>query len=614
MNKYLLSDLLEIKNGKDYKHLQNGSIPVYGSGGLMTKVNQFLYNKPSILLPRKGTLNNIQYVDKAFWTVDTLYYTVVNTKLADTYYLFNYLKRLDLSNLNSGTGVPSMTFGAYYNIPIQLPELSIQQKIASVLSALDDKIELNNKINAELEVMAKTLYDYWFVQFEFPNENGKPYKTSGGKMMYNEVLKRDIPEGWEVKRLEEVVTTIIDYRGKTPKKLDSNWSSNKEDIIALSAKHIKKGKLINIDSANRVDDELYQAWMKQELKEGDVLMTSEAPCGEFFYLLGKTRYCLSQRVFAIRPNPEIIHHSYLYYELSNGNGYSQILGKVSGSTVFGIRQDELRTVNVLIPNTTLQNNFGLQINNFYGKIRNNEYQNQELTQLRDWLLPMLMNGQVKVMENEEDTEDFSDSIYNLSASIQGTRRKALAVTIINNSLTDKSFGRTKFEKLMHLCEYHILKEENHLSYYANTAGPYDGGFTNVFWNEVENDKWYKFNQLGKLSQIIKGDNHSNSLALKEEIQEDLSIKVKQLISLFSTDNYEFPEIISTLYAVWNNRLINNQLINDELLKKDFLDWDESKKKYQDRLDNSLNWMRTHSIVPDGWGKEIKKAKNRMKKK
>ena len=243
------------------------------------------------------------------------------------------------------------------------------------------------------------------MQFDFPDENGKPYKSSGGKMVFNEVLKREIPVGWEVKRMESCIDKIIDYRGRTPKKLESDWSENMDDIIALSAKHVKGGKLVNLNAANRVDNKLYQKWMKEKLQECDIIMTSEAPCGEFFYLVGETKYCLSQRLFAIRANSAVINHSCLYFELSSGNGYSQIMGKVSGSTVFGIRQDELRTVNVLIPEDKLQSDFQEKIIPVYRKIRINEKQNLELTQLRDWLLPMLMNGQVRVGSGEYEREE-----------------------------------------------------------------------------------------------------------------------------------------------------------------------------------------------------------------
>ena len=207
MKEYKLSQLLEIKNGKDHKELPNGDYPVFGSGGVMRYVNEYLYDKASILLPRKGSLNNIQYCDVPFWTVDTLYYTEVNEKIACPYYLYNYLCLLDLSGLDTGTGVPSMTFDSYYNIKVLLPEIEEQKRVASVLQNLDHKIALNRQINDNLEAMAKQLYNYWFVQFDFLNEEGKPYKSSGGAMVWNEKLKREIPQGWSGVSLKDLAVT-----------------------------------------------------------------------------------------------------------------------------------------------------------------------------------------------------------------------------------------------------------------------------------------------------------------------------------------------------------------------------------------------------------------------
>ena len=150
MQSYRLSDLVKIKNGKDHKMLSNGQYPVLGSGGIMRYVDKFLYDKPSVLLPRKGTLDNIQYCDMPFWTVDTLYYTEVNTNLANPYYLYRYLSLLDLSNLDSGTGVPSMTFDNYYGLKIFLPNIEKQTKIAQILQTLDKKITINRQINQNL--------------------------------------------------------------------------------------------------------------------------------------------------------------------------------------------------------------------------------------------------------------------------------------------------------------------------------------------------------------------------------------------------------------------------------------------------------------------------------
>jgi type I restriction enzyme S subunit len=316
------------------------------------------------------------------------------------YYLISPYSKTFIRNYLAGAVQKFLPLGTLREFPV-IPYDEQKKKIVDLLYSIDVKIELNNKINTKLEAMAKMLYDYWFVQFDFPDENGKPYKSSGGKMVWNDELKREIPEGWNVKKLEDCIETIIDYRGKTPKKLGRDWSDNPNDILALSAKHVKNGQLVNLKDANRVDNDLYNTWMKKELREGDILLTSEAPCGEFFYLIGKTKFCLSQRLFAIRTNNEMVAHSYLYYELSSGNGNSQILGKVSGSTVFGIRQDELRTVNILIPNQSWQKMFSEIVEPIYQKIRNNDYQNQQLSILRDWLLPMLMNGQVKINQYEK---------------------------------------------------------------------------------------------------------------------------------------------------------------------------------------------------------------------
>ena len=150
MKTYKLKELLVIRNGRDHKHLPDGNIPVFGSGGIMRYVNTFIYDRPSILLPRKGSLSNIQYCDVPFWTVDTIYYTEVDESLCNPFYLYCYIRQLDLSGLDSGTGVPSMTFDSYYNITVKLPSLEIQNRQAALLKSLESKIELNVQLNQNL--------------------------------------------------------------------------------------------------------------------------------------------------------------------------------------------------------------------------------------------------------------------------------------------------------------------------------------------------------------------------------------------------------------------------------------------------------------------------------
>ena len=382
MNKYYLSELLEIKNGSDHKHLKDGNIPVFGSGGLMRLVDTSIYEDESILLPRKGTLSNIQYYNKPFWTVDTLYYTIINKEKAVPYYLYHYLKKLDLSNLNSGTGVPSMTFGAYYGIEVNLPDLSTQQKIAAVLSTLDDKIELNNKINAELEAMAKTLYDYWFVQFDFPDENGKPYKSSGGKMVYNEVLKREIPEGWEVKSLYSIADFIngLACQKYRPEKESDDFLPvikirEMNDGISINTEKVK----VDIPEKNKIDD-------------GDILFSWSATLDVKIWTQGKGG--LNQHIFKVISKE--FPKSFYYFELLNYLQHFKMMAELRKTTMGHITIDHLKSSFIAIPTNDLISQMDLKLFPILTKIVSNQKQNQELTQLRDWLLPMLMNGQVMV--------------------------------------------------------------------------------------------------------------------------------------------------------------------------------------------------------------------------
>ena len=184
----VLGNVLEVKYGKDHKKLADGQYPVYGSGGLMRYVDSILYDGPSILIPRKGTLNNIMFVDSPFWTVDTMFWSIINTDKVDPKFLFYSICKRDFASMNVGSAVPSMTVNILNDIQISYPKnISDQRRIASILSSLDQKIELNNKINADLEEMAQAIFKNWFVDFE-PFKNGKFVDSELGM----------IPEGWKV--------------------------------------------------------------------------------------------------------------------------------------------------------------------------------------------------------------------------------------------------------------------------------------------------------------------------------------------------------------------------------------------------------------------------------
>jgi len=270
-------------------------------------------------------------------------------------------------------------------LPVPHPPLPIQRKIAGILSGYDRLIENNTRRIEILEEMARSLYREWFVNFRFPGHEQV-------QMVDSELGL--IPEGWEVKQLDDIVLEIIDYRGKTPKKLGGDWSES--GILAISAKNIKQGKLINLDKSNCVDEALYKKWMKSELKQGDILMTSEAPLGELYYLVKHHKFCLSQRVYSIRANPDIIHPPILFSALYSPLIQEQIYARQSGTTVVGIRQTELRKVFVIVPLMELQISAARMLDDFFNAIETLQVKNDNLRQTRDLLLPRLISGEIDV--------------------------------------------------------------------------------------------------------------------------------------------------------------------------------------------------------------------------
>lgn len=152
-----LDDLVDIKYGKDHKHLDDGTMPLYGSGGIMRFVNDFLYDKESILIPRKGTLGNLFFIQKPFWTVDTIFYTEIDTTKVIPIYLYYLLKRFDLANLNVGSAVPSLTKQALNALKLEIPNIIVQKKVSDILASLHNKILGNIEENQTLKKQRDTL-------------------------------------------------------------------------------------------------------------------------------------------------------------------------------------------------------------------------------------------------------------------------------------------------------------------------------------------------------------------------------------------------------------------------------------------------------------------------
>lgn len=307
----------------------------------------------------------------------------VNKEIVLPEYLCLYLSSdyfIKLASKNTtGSIIQEIRISDLMNTDIIIPPKDTQKCIAESILNVDKKIELNNKINAELEAMAKTIYDYWFLQFEFPNEDGKPYKSSGGKMVWNEELKREIPEGWEIKSIFDELSVKYGFPFATDK-----FTDVKTDIPVVRIRDILTNTISTYSNEN-VDE-------KYRLNEQDLLIGMD---GNFHmnYWIDNTSY-LNQRSVRLRTkdtsNVSIIQVKY--------NIAPYIKAKeerAGGSTVGHLSDKDLKELKILVPKTKKLREI---LDNTLMKIVKNRKENQELTSLRDFLLPLLMNGQVGFKE------------------------------------------------------------------------------------------------------------------------------------------------------------------------------------------------------------------------
>jgi type I restriction enzyme S subunit len=305
----------------------------------------------------------------------------------------NYIKRFA-----NGTTTKSITKDAVRALKFKVPNLSTQKQIAKVLSDLDAKIEINNKINQELEAMAKTLYDYWFVQFDFPDVNGLPYKSSGGNMVFNEALKREIPVGWEDGTFETISTIT---GGSTPSKAVIENFTKENNISWITPKDLSqnKGKKFITRGEWDVSNLGIKNASLKIMPKGTVLLSSRAPIG---YLAISRQEVTTNQGFKSFVLKENYSSEFIYYSVKNQ--IPKIEAYSSGSTFKEVSSSTLKTIKISIPNQGVLKEYYTISKPIFKKQNLLELENQKLSELRDWLLPMLMNGQVTVGSLEKEVE------------------------------------------------------------------------------------------------------------------------------------------------------------------------------------------------------------------
>ncbi|MCU0413598.1 MAG: restriction endonuclease subunit S [Ignavibacteriaceae bacterium] len=390
-------------NGTDYffvngNNLNNGKIELTNSVKTVTEEefnkHYIELNENTLLLGINGSIGNMAFYNSEKVILGkSAAYLNFKTNINKFYYYYFQLKPIQkhFYNVATGSTIKNLSLQSLQELYVPVPVEKEHKKITAVLSSLDAKIELNNRINAELEAMAKTLYDYWFVQFDFPfdfaqgrpDKNGKPYKSSGGKMVWNEKLKREIPEGWDVKCLSEITDVATEQINpfENPEKDFNHYSIPAFD--AFGTYIIEKGKEIQSN--------------KFSIKKSDILVSKLNPWFNRVVYARDESDTISSTEFVVWRSSNESLKNYLYMIARDQPFISYCSLSATGTSNSHKRVNPDVMMKYKVPyNHDLSVLFGKIISPTIKKLSALIIENNELRNLRDWLLPMLMNDQVKV--------------------------------------------------------------------------------------------------------------------------------------------------------------------------------------------------------------------------
>lgn len=362
----------------------------------VNKMNLTVFPPNTVICSCSATLGAYAINTKPLITNQTFIGLVCDEKKLDYRYLYYRMKLMTpaLKNKSIGSTIPYIPRETFEKIEIDLPDLTKQNKIADILWKIDSKIENNNHINSKLESIAKTIYDYWFLQFEFPNEEGKPYKSSGGKMVWNDELKREIPEGWNMCDIQDCCEIIDCLHSKKPE-----YKYDNENSYLLTLDNLTPDGNIDISKKYYISNRDFLKWTsKITVSENDFVVTNAGRAGDVCKIPAGVKCAIGRNITAIHPVE--INPYYLRQYFKSGYFSQQVKKNLDcGSFFKSFNVKSIKVLKILMPKGSIYDTYIDIITPIIQAIELKIQENQELASLRDFLLPMLMNGQITFKDN-----------------------------------------------------------------------------------------------------------------------------------------------------------------------------------------------------------------------
>lgn len=575
-----IGDCLSIGNGRDYKGKQFGDIPVYGTGGIISYIDDYLYDGQTICIGRKGTIDKPLYHEGKIWTVDTLYYTY-NFIDVDIKLLYYLLLNIDWMSLNEATGVPSLTSDRIKKVNLILPPLPEQKAIAEALSDVDDLITALDKKIAKKRLVKQ------------------------GAMQELLTGKKRLPgfeEEWEKKTIEdlgELTGSGVDKKFKE----DEHFVRLVNYLDVFRRDYIYDKELDFWTTANDLKKE------QCNVLQGDVFFTpsSEMPFDIAISAVAMNDMkdvCYSYHIYRLRFHIDIdlcfkayMFKSQFFYDQAN------VACEGSGKR-YVISLSKFKKLKVYYPtNIQEQQAIATILSNMDKEIADLEAQRDKYRLVKSGMMQKLLTGEIRLKKPQASQISESKAIP-VDAHI-------IAGHIVNRLYKSEGWGRTKLQKSLHLAGYYAQIYIGN-EYIRNTAGPDDQRLMSYIDQQFRQFNHVKITRV----KLNNGKIHYNytPTSLIQEVEmayekypENVRKQIDLLLDKMNVMDLDCAEILSTLYGVWNNRIIKSERITDDLLIADFYAWSKHKLEFDEsRLRKALVYMREENIVPIGWGKYIDK--------
>lgn len=385
-SKTKLERVLELHRGYDLpeRERKEGNVPIISSSGYSGLHNDCKCDGENVITGRYGTIGEVFYHEGKCWPLNTALYVsdFKENNPKYVYYLLKYILKMSIDGKDKST-VPGVDRNVLHQMEIPFcQDIKEQKELIRILEKLDERIDLNRKINDNLQQQIRLLYNYWFTQFDFPDKNGNPYKSSGGTMVWSPIIHRDIPVYWKVTKLLDIVS----------------WESNSQPPKSEFIYEPKDGYIRFIQNRD-YDSDNHQTYIPYSknlstVDRFDILMDKYGDAGAVRYGIEGAFNVALGKINVNRPN----FQEYIRSFLESDGVYSYLHNSCMASTRASLNESNLSMLNVVIPDEDTLSAFQLQIRKIRESILLTNDENLQLENLRNWLLPMLMNGQAVIQD------------------------------------------------------------------------------------------------------------------------------------------------------------------------------------------------------------------------